>query len=65
MEPTLVSTIIGKRRRQDELESRNAKRIVDRLNEERREGRSDLVLNVPEDGGFVKVHMHKILVAQQ
>ena len=64
MEPTLVSTILGRRKRQDERESRNAKRIVDKLNEERRGGRSDLVVNVPEGGGFVTVHMHRILARE-
>ena len=64
MEPTLVSTILGRRKRQDERESRNAKRIVDKLNEERRGGRSDLVVNVPEGGGLVAVHMHRILARE-
>lgn len=41
-------------------QQRNNEEIARKLNEERKEKNSDLVLKVPESDGFVEVHMHRV-----
>ena len=59
-----VDGIRRKAERTLERKQHNNEEIARKLNEERKKKESDLVLEVPEKGGIVEVHMHKLLAPE-
>ena len=55
-----TSPIRDKQARTKARQQRNDEEIARKLNEERNEKNSDLVLKVPENDGFVEVYMHRV-----